>query len=147
MNDKYIIYFISKTKANMLKFLTNQLTKNQLFDLIPTHGNILTALYEANKPLTLKEITSKIGKDKSTVTILVNKLVKLGYLEKIKDEEDKRNTLIHLTDKALALQPKFNQISQEVYHTAYNNFSEEEKQEFLRLLKKLNKNFSEANRK
>ncbi|MGO0916466.1 winged helix-turn-helix transcriptional regulator, partial [Clostridioides difficile] len=42
--------------------------KNGLGELIPTHGNILTALYENNGILTMKEIAAKIGKDKSTVT-------------------------------------------------------------------------------
>ena len=79
MNDKYIIYFISRTKANMIKFIENKLKENDLNDLIPTHGNILTALYESDKKLTMKEIAKKIGKDKSTVTSLVNKLIHLVY--------------------------------------------------------------------
>ncbi|WP_243238746.1 MarR family winged helix-turn-helix transcriptional regulator [Romboutsia sp. 1001713B170207_170306_H8] len=80
MKDKYIIYFISRTKANMIKFIENKLKENNLTDLIPTHGNILTALYESDKKLTMKEIAKKIGKDKSTVTSLVNKLISLGYI-------------------------------------------------------------------
>ena len=82
MKDKYIIYFISRTKANMIKFIENKLKENDLTELIPTHGNILTALYESDKKLTMKEIAQKIGKDKSTVTPLVNKLIRLGYIEK-----------------------------------------------------------------
>ena len=48
MEDKYIVHFISKTKASMIKFIENKLSKNGLGELIPTHGNILTALYENN---------------------------------------------------------------------------------------------------
>ena len=29
MNDKYIIYFISRTKANMIKFIENKLKENE----------------------------------------------------------------------------------------------------------------------
>ncbi|MCU9813094.1 MarR family transcriptional regulator [Paraclostridium sp. AKS81] len=83
MKDKYIIYFISRTKDNMIKFIDKNLKLNNLNDLIPTHGNILTALYESNGQLTMKEISKKIGKDKSTVTSLVNKLIILGYVKKI----------------------------------------------------------------
>ena len=43
MEDKYIVHFISKTKASMIKFIENKLSKNGLGELIPTHGNILTA--------------------------------------------------------------------------------------------------------
>ncbi len=145
MNDKYIIYFISRTKANMIKFLENRLKSNELNDLIPTHGNILTALYESDGRLTMKEIAKKIGKDKSTVTALVNKLISLGYIKKDKCDVDKRVTYISLTDKAIDIKDKFDFISSQVKETAYKDFTDEEKAEFLRLLKKLSKNFKNAN--
>ena len=144
MNDKYIIYFVSRTKANMIKFIENKLKQNDLNDLIPTHGNIFTALYESDKKLTMKEIANKIGKDKSTVTALVNKLLYLGYVEKEKCSSDKRVTYINLTQKARAIEDKFNYISSQVKETAYSNFTEDEKKEFLRLLRKLSTNFKDA---
>lgn len=144
MNDKYIVYFISRTKANMIKFIENKLKENKLDDLIPTHGNILTALYESDKKLTMKEIAKKIGKDKSTVTSLVNKLITLGYVEKEKCSKDKRVTYIGLTQKSRDIEDTFNFISSQVKETAYNNFTEDEKKEFLRLLKKLSSNFKNA---
>lgn len=145
MNDKYIIYFVSRTKANMIKFIENRLKSNELDDLIPTHGNILTALYESDGRLTMKEIAKKIGKDKSTVTALVNKLIGLGYIKKDKCDIDKRVTYISLTDKAIDIKDKFDFISSQVKETAYKDFTDEEKAEFLRLLRKLSKNFKDAN--
>lgn len=146
MKDKYIIYFISRTKSEMIKFIDNKLKKNNLDDLIPSHGNILTALFESDKSLTMKEISNKIGKDKSTVTALVNKLISLGYIEKEKSISDKRVTYIKLTQNARNIEDSFNHISSQVRQTAYNNFTEEEKKEFLRLLKKLSTNFRDANK-
>ncbi len=141
MKDKYIVYFISRTKANMIKFIENKLKENNLNDLIPTHGNILTALYESEGKLTMKDIAKRIGKDKSTVTALVNKLISLGYIQKEKCQVDKRVTYISLTEKAYDIEDKFNFISSKVKETAYKDFTEEEKQEFLRLLRKLSTNF------
>jgi DNA-binding MarR family transcriptional regulator len=145
MNDKYIVYFISRAKANMIKFIENKLKENKLDDLIPTHGNILTALYESDKNLTMKEISQKICKDKSTVTSLVNRLITLGYIEKEKCTKDKRVTYIGLTQKARDIEGSFNFISSQVKETAYSNFTEDEKKEFLRLLRKLSSNFKDAN--
>lgn len=147
MKDKYIIYFISRTKANMIKFIENKLKENNLIDLIPTHGNILTALYESDRKLTMKEIAKKIGKDKSTVTSLVNKLISLGYIQKEQSTTDKRFTYISLTQKSRDIEDKFNFISSQVKETAYKDFTEEEKEEFLRLLRKLNSNFKFENEK
>lgn len=141
MNDKYIIYFISRTKSNMIKFIENKLKENNLTELIPTHCNVLTSLYESDRKLTMKEIAKKIGKDKSTVTPLINKLIDLGYIQKEKSPIDKRITYISLTPKAREIESTFNNISDQVKETAYKDFTKEEKEEFLRLLKKLNSNF------
>jgi len=141
MKDKYIVYFISRTKDKMLHFIEKQLQKNGLDDLIPSHGNILTALYENHDKLTMKQIAKTIGKDKSTITPLVNKLMDLGYITREKNQMDKRVTYIMLTEKGKQMQTKFSGISNEVYRTAYKGFSVEEQKVFLRLLKKLNNNF------
>lgn len=141
MKDKYIVHFISKTKKRMIKFIEGELKNSELNDLIPTHGNVLTALYENSEKLTMKDIAQIISKDKSTVTPLINKLVKLGYIRKQKSDADGRVTFIELTEKGRAVRPSYENISRKINATAFNGFSDEEKKEFLRLLKKLNKNF------
>ena len=142
MNDKYIVYFISRTKKKIMTFIEKELQKEGLNDLIPSCGNILTVLYENNSPLSMKEISKLIGKDKSTVTFLINKLLELEYIEKFKNDNDKRKLNIVLTNKGKKLRKKFDKISKNVYNTAYKNFTIEEKEQFLYLLKKLNNNFS-----
>jgi DNA-binding MarR family transcriptional regulator len=141
MKDKYIVYFISRTKQKMVRFIEEQLQENGLHDLIPSHGNILTALFENQGKLSMKKIAEIIGKDKSTLTPLVNKLVELDYIIKEQNQLDKRVTYIILTSKGKQMQEKFSNISDEVYKAAYKGFSAEEKDVFLRLLKRLNNNF------
>ncbi len=144
MHDKYIVYFISRTKQKMIQFIEQKLEENGVDDLITSHGNILTALYENNGKLTMSQIAKKIGKDKSTVTPLINKLFQLGYIDKLKSEDDKRITYITITDKGRQLESTFNSITSQVHDTAYKNFTPEEKQIFLELLKKLNMNFTQS---
>ena len=141
MNDKYIVYFISKTKKKMLNFIEKKLKEKGLNDLVPSYGNILTALYDNDGKLTMKEIGELIGKDKSTVTALVNKLSKLGYVKKEKCKKDKRVIYVKTTEKSIEIEEKSNDISKEVYLKAYKDFSVEEKEVLLKLLKKLNNNF------
>lgn len=143
MKDKYIIYFISKTKKKMSEFIERKLKEKNLNDLVPSYGNILTVLYDNGGRLSMKEIGVLLGKDKSTITALINKLIKLDYVMKEKSKVDKRVTYIVLTKKAKEIEDKFNEISKSVNQTAYKDFTDEEKEIFLRLLKKLNTNFSE----
>ncbi len=144
MNDKYIVYFISRTRKKMLKFLERKLTEYSMNDIITSHGNILTALYNNGGKLSMNKIAKLIGKDKSTVTPLINKLLQLGYIEKVQDETDKRVTYIVLSEQGCQLKPKFDAISAQINETAYKGFTEEEKETFLRLLKKLNMNFTDG---
>lgn len=142
--DKYIVYFISRTKQKMTQFIQSQLRKQQLDELIPSHGNILTVLYENGDRMPLSEIAKRIGRDKSTVTPLVNKLAGLGYVERVAGQQDKRVTFVQLTRQGHELKPRFEQISAQVYETAYRGFSPEEKEQFLSLLKRINQNFSQS---
>lgn len=82
MEDKYIVYFISKIKVSMIKFIENKFSKNGLGELIFIYGNILIVFYENNGIFIMKEIVVKIGKDKFIVIVLVNKFINLGYLER-----------------------------------------------------------------
>ena len=143
MNDKYIVYFISKTKKKMVKFIERKLYEKELYNLVPSYGNILTVLYDHKGTLSMKEIGTLLGKEKSTITAVVDKLEKLGYVSKIKSEKDRRTTYVCLTEMGKDIEKKFEDISFDVQSTAYNNFTQEEKREFLRLLKKMNQNFDE----
>jgi len=141
MKDKYIVYFISKVKKKMTTFIEKSLNEKGLYDLVPSYGNILTALYDNNGKLSMKETGQLVGKDKSTITALVNKLLKLGYVQKEKCLKDRRITYIILTEKGKAIEDKVNLISKQVNLVAYKGFSEEDKDVLLKLLKKMNNNF------
>lgn len=143
MNEKYIVYFLSKTKKKMSNFIEAKLEANAIYDLVPSYGNILTVLYDHDGKLSMKEIGDLLGKEKSTITTLVGKLEVQGYVKKTKSETDKRMTFVELTQKSYQIEGKFHLISEEVQKTAYHNFTDEEKQTLLRLLKKLNTNFDE----
>jgi DNA-binding MarR family transcriptional regulator len=141
--EKYILHFLSKTKKKMTKFIENLLIEEGIEDLVPAYGNILTVLYNNNGRLMMKDIAAIVGKDKSTITALVKSLMALGYVKKKKSEKDRRITYIELTKKSYAVKNKFDNISNELNKKAYKGFSEEEKEIFLRLLKKMNTNFNE----
>jgi len=141
MKDRYIVFFISKTKKKMTKYIEEKLNEYEIKDVVPSYGNILRALYENNGKLNMKEIGQLVGKDKSTVTVLVNKLIRLGYIRKDECKEDRRISYITLSSKGKDLQNKFEKISADLSSTAYQGFTEDEKETFLRLLKKLNNNF------
>lgn len=81
----------------MLRFIENRLKDHELYNLVPSYGNILTVLYDHDGKMTMKGIADLLGKEKSTITSLVNKLEGLGYVNKVKSQEDRRTTFVCLT--------------------------------------------------
>ena len=140
MNTKDIISLISNIRNSANKFIISEMDSNGMNGLAPSHGDIISALLE-NERLTMKGLTEKISKDKSTVTALINKLVKLGYVEKIKDINDNRTIFVELTEKGRKLESVFFKISDNLISKVYKDIPENERKEVVRILKKIKNNF------
>lgn len=140
MKTTDIISLISKVRESANKFIMDEMGSWGIKGLVPSHGDIIFALLYREK-LTMKELAEKIGKDKSTVTALVDKLIKQGYVEKTKDIDDNRVTFVTLTEKGKELKPMFESISSDLMSTVYKGVSENEKEELLRILLKIKNNF------
>lgn len=141
MNKDYIIYYISRIRKKSGRFIENSLEEKGLEGLCASHGTILSALYSEDRPLSMKDISKRISRNKSTTSQLVDKLVKFGYAEKVRCEKDRRINYVTLTQKGKDIQPSFRTISAKLIENAYQNFSPEEVATLLMLLKKLSDNF------
>ncbi len=136
MNEREIISLISKVRENANSFIIAQMEAWGIKGLVTSHGDILCELFENGK-LSMKDLTEKIGRDKSTVTVLVDKLLKHGYVDKARDDEDNRIVFVTLTKKGDELRPMFETISKELIATAYKEISQEEKERLIETLKKI----------
>ncbi len=137
---KEALSLISRIKEDGNRLIIDGLTNNGIKGLVPSHCDILMLLYKHEK-LTMKEIAQKIHRTKPTVTILIDKLEKLGYLCREKSQEDNRITYIALTKAGKDFERVFTQISDELNKIMYKNFSDEESKILDELLKKMAKNF------
>ena len=133
---KQTLSLISKIHEKGNKFIIQELNSIGVTDLAPSHGDILAMLYQYNK-LTMKDIAEKIHRTKPTVTVLVNKLEKLGFVKREKSLEDNRITYIALTDKGLEFKVLFDEISINLNKMLYKNLSDEESLLIDHLLEKM----------
>ncbi len=140
VKTNHLVSLISNIRDKANRVIISELEKNSIYNLAPSHGNILQLLFYSNEPLTMQDIAIKINRDKSTVTSLVNKLVQLGYVEKQKDQEDSRKTIIVLTQKGWELEHIFKDISKKLIDRVYTNISIQEQKEVINVLEKIEKN-------
>ena len=133
---KQTLSLISKIHEKGNKFIIQELNSIGVTDLAPSHGDILAMLYQYNK-LTMKDIAEKIHRTKPTVTILVNKLEKLGFVKREKSSEDSRITYIMLTSKSENFKPIFKKISKDLNKMLFKNLTNKEVQLLGELLEKM----------
>lgn len=121
-------------------FMDEQLRKRGITELGFSHVRIIIILH-VFKILSMKEVTEKISKDKSTVTILVNKLEKKGYLRKKVCEEDRRVTYLELEEKAKEILNIIFEVSDIFQNRVENILDEEERKMFIKIMSKLIENW------
>lgn len=135
--DDRTIYYIARISEKANRLLVWELKKHGLDGLAPSHGDIMVALFKYRR-LAMKDLALIIDRDKSTVTGLVDKLVRLGYLEKNTDPEDQRSQVVSLTEKGGRLIPSFITISISLQEAFGRGLTEPEKVTLAELLKKVN---------
>ena len=123
------------------KLLIDELHQAGVYDLVPSHGKLLYVLF-CHHQLSMKEIADKIQKKPQTVTALAKKLEKLGYIQCRKLIDDRRTTVVTLTEKGWQLEKVFTDISAKLIAVQYHNISKEEKKAFVQTLEKIRHNFS-----
>ena len=131
-----ILSLISKIHEKGNRFIIEELKNNGVDGLVPSHGDILVCLYKNGK-MTMKDIANSIHRTKPTVTVLVDKLEKLGYLKREASDEDSRSTNIVLTQKGKDFQATFEKISKNLNEMLYKNLSPEESELMEKLLRKV----------
>lgn len=140
MREQDIISVLSKIRTQANKFIIKKMTDYGVYELAPSHGDIIFTLLSIEK-ITMKDLAGSIKKDKSTVTVLVEKLVRLGYIKKERDAADNRITYLSLTQKGADLKPMFEDISKNLFDTVYQNIPKEEREALMQSLEKINRNF------
>lgn len=140
MKTNDAISFISKIREKVNRLIEAEMSQNGIEGIVTSHGDIIYALFNRSR-MTMAEIANKIGRDKSTVTALVNKLEKLGYVVKERDTLDTRVVYVSLTIKGQELEPIFEAISAKILGTFYHGIIESDKEDFARILKKIYDNF------
>ncbi len=126
MNTDGVIAIISTIRDQAHKLIAEELAKYEDYALAPSHGSILTVLYQVEQ-MPMNELAKRIKRDKSTVTVLVNKLVELGYVQKYRDYKDRRVTVVTLTRKGWDLEPAFERISEVLIERTFKGFSDKDK--------------------
>jgi MarR family transcriptional regulator, organic hydroperoxide resistance regulator len=140
MKVRNSLNLIGTIKEEANKFIIDELQKQGINGIVPSHGSILITLYN-QKSMTMKEIAEKIKRKQPTVTVLIDKLLEYGYVTKEKDNEDSRVINICLTKKGEDFKSIFFEISEKLNKKMHKGLTEKEADTLENLLKRISGNW------
>ena len=125
MKQLAIFNYASRLREIGNAFILAELEKAGLRDIAPSHGDVLGQLLTCDSR-NMGDLALHAHRTKSTVTALVTKLEKNGYVERIPDPEDSRGVKVRLTEKGRALKPAFDAVSDGLQGMITDRLSEKE---------------------
>ena len=135
-------FLITKIKQLHSRALAQCISDKGIDAFSGEQGKILFVLWQKDK-ITQKELATEIGLAKNTITVMLEKMEKNNLIRRITDENDKRKSLVILTDYTKSLKKSFDEISDEMLKKVYKGFSEEEIDKYEGYLHRIIRNLEE----
>lgn len=141
MKHYQILHLSSRLRENANRFLIDEMMKAGLDDITTACGDVFHVLFETpGIPLTV--LAERIRRTKSTTSVMVDRLERLGYVERHRSAKDARVQVLDLTQKALDLKPTMDAVAERLNEKIVTGLTPEEAQTLEALLAKANANFS-----
>ncbi|SHL59120.1 transcriptional regulator, MarR family [Chitinophaga jiangningensis] len=127
---------------NSLRQYVHVKIKENNWDISMELVEILGLIYKRSG-LNQQEIADIIVKDKSSMTYLIDNLVKKGLAERTEDQRDRRNKLIYITEKGKLLMEELTPWVTEIYEKATRELLTDDILNALSVARKMNENLKQ----
>lgn len=133
--------FVLNRAAIIMRKKFTYLLKKDGYNITPEEFAILNRLWEEDG-LFQSDINDRTLKDKTTVTRLLERLIKKELIHKKNDEQDRRNYKIYLTEKGLSLKYHIIPIAIKLMDKSSRNIDTDDLRITINTLKDIFKNLS-----
>jgi DNA-binding MarR family transcriptional regulator len=135
-------FLIAKIHQVSGRIFAKILKEHGIDEINPAQGRILFALWKKDE-IPISELAIETQLSKSTLTSMLDRLEKAGYVTRIRPEKDRRTILLKLTNKDRNLQSVYRKVSDEITNVFYREFSHSEIDEFESYLKRILRNLTQ----
>lgn len=130
--ENSIGYAIGRTNW-YLKTLLNKLLKEEGFSITNEQWIVLKVI-SANPAVSQTEIAEKSLKDKTNITRILDLLEKSAYIERRKDDRDRRMNRIHITNQGKKILKAVNPVTQKTDEIFTHSLNRNQVKEFIQSL-------------
>jgi DNA-binding MarR family transcriptional regulator len=140
-SNKYVLNELLVTIFNdILEIEQTALQEGVLKDLSVTEIHTIEAIGMYH-PRTMTEVANDLNITVGTLTTAITKLVKKGYVERTRGEEDRRSVMIALTRKGKLAYRVHEKFHQDMINETIKGLTDEEEEVLIRSLEKVNSFF------
>ncbi|ENS0477276.1 TPA: MarR family transcriptional regulator [Klebsiella aerogenes] len=97
----------------------------------------VSAIARNEQPLSQSELAQELGVESATIVPLINRLVELELVERVKPDSDKRKRLLVATAKGMALFHQVKAVADDLREEILTAITAEEREQTHRVLEKL----------
>jgi DNA-binding MarR family transcriptional regulator len=141
-NSKKIAAYNSILINKIDDFIKEKFREYGYKDINPSNASVLCIVFRNGGKIKIGKIYDSLLKHKTTITESIKRLVKKGYLKKIKCTQDKRVTYVEVTEKAKIFREDFTKISDELWDVMFKGFNKEEREYLNNLIVRAIDNFN-----
>ena len=122
--------------------ISERILKKYNVEINSAQGRIMFALWQQDG-ISINELAKKTQLKKSTLTSMLDRLERMGYVKRERSKKDRRKILIQRTNKDRALEQVYVKVSEEMTGIYYKDFVRGEIDQFEEYLKRILSNLTE----
>lgn len=128
--DKHICFRLGKVMRRVYNYYQQKLAP---FDLTPTQFFVFNALWAENG-IRLSDLAERVALDGATLTGVIDRIEKVGLVERKGDPEDRRSIRVFLTEKGKEIAPRVLKFADELDEALRQPFPQRDMQVFEQVL-------------
>ncbi|MFA5078484.1 MAG: MarR family transcriptional regulator [Dehalococcoidia bacterium] len=133
--DEYICFNIGRVMRRVYEHYDSRLSP---FNLTTPQYMVFSALWVGDG-ITIGELGQRVALDGSTITGILDRMEKNGYVERRPNAEDRRSALVYLTQKAREVGPRIIGFADELNAAIRKDFPPQDMAVFERVLRELSR--------
>lgn len=131
--ERFICFKLNKVRRKIHRYYESRLAP---FEITPVQFYVLSALWGAEE-IRFKDLSRILDMDGATLTGILDRMEKRGFIERKEDPADRRLVIVSLTRKSKEIRPQMIEIAQGLDEEFRDKVSEEEFQSLIKILDQL----------
>ncbi len=128
--ENYICFKLNRVRRKIHRYYEVKLAQ---FNITPAQFYVMSALWDKDE-IKFKDLSKRLDMDGATLTGILDRMVKRGFIERKEDNNDRRSVIVSLTLNAKKIRPQMIEIAKDLDKEFREKVSEDDYSILLKVL-------------